>query len=145
MKAKTLALLSLLLFMANSCMTVQLVPDYSEAIEKQIIETQKLNEKLYVELLAQPIASRTYPSFEKQYLEIESNINSLFFQINNREKNADFVVMMSKLKDNFIQYKEEHKAKGTLTDGEVKIYQRYINDFYNPLLISEKALKNVKK
>lgn len=145
MKAKTLAILALVTFTINSCMTVQLVPDYSETIEKQIIETQKLNEKLYVEMLAQAVAGRTYSSFEKQYIEIESNINSLFFQINNREKNADFVVMMSKLKDNFIQYKEEHKAKGTLTDGEVKIYLRYINDFYNPLLISEKALKNVKK
>jgi hypothetical protein len=145
MKAKALTMLSLLLFSLNSCMTVQLVPDYSETIEKQIIETQKLNEKLYMEMFAQPQAKRTYDSFESRYLDVESNINSLFFQINNREKNADFVVMMSKLKDNFTQYKEEHKAKGTLTDGEVKIYLRYINDFYNPLLISEKALKNVKK
>ena len=145
MKTKIVALLSFIVFSLNSCMTVQLVPDYSETIEKQIIETQKLNEKLYLEILAQPEAQRTYANFEKKYLDIESNINSLFFQINNRKKNADFVVMMSKLKDNFVQYKEEHKAKGTLNDGEIKIYIRYINDFYNPLLISEKALKTVKK
>lgn len=145
MRTKVLAFSSLLLLTLYSCMTVQLVPSYSEAVEKQIIETQKLNEKLYLTLLAEPEAQRTYTSCEKEYLEVESNINSLFFQINNREKNADFVVMMNKLKDNFIQYKDEHKSKVTLKDGEIKIYIRYINDFYVPLLVSEKALKSIKK
>jgi hypothetical protein len=145
MKTKVLALMSLFIISFFSCAPIQLVPDYSDAIENQIIQTQKMNEKLYVGLLAMPVDQRTYSSCQKEYLEIESNINSLFFQINIREKNASFVVMMNQLKSNFIQYKDEHKLKGTLTDGEIKIYIRYINDFYQPLLVSEKALKKVKK
>ncbi|MEC4004880.1 hypothetical protein OX283_009455 [Flavobacterium sp. SUN052] len=145
MKTKIITLLFLIALLLNSCISLQLVPSYSETIEKQIIETQKLNEKMYTEILALPESKRNYENFEKQYIEIESNINSLFFQINNREQNSDFVVMMSELKTNFIQYKEEHKSKGTLKDGEINIYIKYINDFYKPILISEKALKTVKK
>lgn len=145
MKQKALLFSTLLLFTLYSCITVKLVPDYSEAIEKQLIDTQKLNEKLYTDLLSQPIEKRTYESCEKSYLEVESNINSILFQNQSRDKNADFVAMTKSLKDNFIQFKEEHKTKGTLKDGEIKIYISTINGFWQPLLTAETILKNTKK
>jgi hypothetical protein len=144
MKTKILVLTSCLLLSLSSCLSVKLVPDYSEAIEKQIIETQKLNETLYIELLEQPEDKRTYSSIVKQYLEVESNINSILFQYQTREKNEDFVKMAKLLKDNFIQYKKEHKDKKILTDGEISLYIAYINGFWQPLLTAEKALKNIK-
>ena len=144
MKLKALTFTALLLVTLSSCMRIQLVPSYSETIEKQIIETQKMNEKLYLTLLSKAEEERTYSNFEKEYIEIESNINSLYFQISNREKNSDFLIMINKLKDNFLQYKQEHHEKVTLKDGEIKLYMRYINDFYVPLLLSEKALKTIK-
>jgi len=123
---------------------VQLVPEYSEAIEQQIIDTQKQNEKLYLALLEQPVEKRTYTSVNNEYLEIESNINSILFQYQTREKNEDFVKMAKLLKDNFNQYKKEHKDKKTLTDGEISVYIAYINGFWQPLLTAERALKNIK-
>ena len=36
-------------------------------------------------------------AIEKEYIEIVSNINSLYFQISNREKNSDFLIMINKL------------------------------------------------
>jgi len=144
MKTKILALTSCLFILLNSCVSVKLVPDYSEAIETQIIETQKQNEKLYLELLEQPENKRTYTSFSKEYLEVESNINSILFQYQTREKNEDFVKMAKLLKDNFNQYKKEHKDKKTLSDSEISLYIAYINGFWQPLLTAEKALKNIK-
>jgi hypothetical protein len=144
MKTKILVFTSCLLISLSSCISVKLVPDYSEAIENQIIETQKQNETLYIELLEQPEDKRTYTRVSKQYLEVESNINSILFQYQTREKNEDFVKMAKLLKDNFIQYKKEHKDKKTLNDGEISIYIAYINGFWQPLLTAEKALKNIK-
>ena len=60
MKTKILVFTTCLLISLSSCISVKLVPDYSEAIENQIIETQKQNEKLYMELLEQSEDKRTY-------------------------------------------------------------------------------------
>lgn len=144
MKTKILVLTSCLLLTLSSCISVKLAPDYSEAIETQIIETQKQNERLYTELLELPEDKRTYASVSKEYLEIESNINSILFQYQTREKSEDFVKMTKLLKDNFIQYKKEHKDKKTLNDGQINLYTAYINGFWQPLLRAEKALKNIK-
>lgn len=144
MKTKILVFTSCFLISLSSCISVRLVPDYSEAIETQIIETQKQNEKLYIELLEQPQEKRTYNSVADKYLEVESNINSILFQYQAREKNEDFVKMAKLLKDNFLQYKKEHKDKKTLNDGEIAVYIAFINGFWQPLLTAEKALKNIK-
>ena len=144
MKTKILVFTSCLLLSLSSCVSVKLVPDYSEALESQIIETQKLNEKLYIELLEQPEDKRTFESASKQYMEVESNINSILFQYQSREKKEDFVKMGQILKDNFLQYKKEHKNKKTLNDAEISLYISYINGFWQPLLTAEKALKNIK-
>jgi uncharacterized Fe-S radical SAM superfamily protein PflX len=144
MKTKILVFTTCLLISLSSCISVKLVPDYSEAIENQIIETQKQNEKLYIELLEMPEDKRTYFSISKEYLEVESNINSILFQYQTREKKDDFVKMGRNLKDNFMQYKKEHKDKKTLNDGEINLYIAYINGFWQPLLTAEKALKNIK-
>lgn len=144
MKTRILVLTSFIILSLNSCISIKMVPDYSEVIENQIIATQKQNEKLYIELLSEPEDKRTYDSVIKEYIEIESNINSILFQYQTREKNEDFVKMALLLKDNFIQYKKEHKDKKTLNDGEIMLYIAYINGFWQPLLTSEKALKNIK-
>ncbi|HEU4791895.1 MAG TPA: hypothetical protein VFS71_19580 [Flavobacterium sp.] len=54
MKTKIIVFISCLIILLSSYVFVKLVPDYSEAIENQFIETQKQNEKLYVETLEQP-------------------------------------------------------------------------------------------
>jgi hypothetical protein len=144
MKTKNLLISISLFFAFSSCISVKLVPDYSEAIEKQIIETQKLNEKLYIDLLEKEEKDRVYNNVTAQYLEVESNINSILFQYQTREKNEDFVKMAKLLKENFLQYKKEHKNKITLKDGEIYVYISYINGFWQPLLTSEKAIKNIK-
>jgi hypothetical protein len=144
MNIKNLVYTFCLLISLSSCISVKLVPDYSEAIENQIIETQKQNERLYIELLEQPEEKRTYVSVSKEYLEVESNINSILFQYQVREKKEDFVKMGQLLKVNFMQFKKEHKDKKTLNDGEINLYIVYINGFWQPLLTAEKALKNIK-
>lgn len=144
MKTKNIILASCFFLLLNSCISVKLASTYSDVIEKQIIEFQKQNEKLYLELLEEPEEKRTYTSVTKGYLEIESNINSILFQYQTRENNEEFIKMTKLLKDNFIQYKKEHKDKKTLNDSEIILYIASMNSFWQPLLSAEKALKNTK-
>ena len=145
MKTKLLLITSFFLLALNSCTTVKLVPDYSEKIENEIIETQKKNTDLYNELLALKEADRKYENFEKKYLAIESNINSIVFQTNQREKNVNFVVMTKNLSDLFLKYKEAHKEKTVLIKGEIESYKEKMDGLYAPMLMAEKTLKNIKK
>lgn len=144
MKKKIIGFIAIFLLLCH-CAPLKFAPDYNEALEKQIIETQKLNEKIYTTILSESIEKRVFTTYEKQYLETESEINSIYFQIKNSKKNTDLLVNINKLKEGFNEYKEEHKSKKTLTDGEIKVYIKYIDGFYTPLLLSEKALKNIKK
>lgn len=140
-------LMTMLLIIVSAC-RVTFVPDYSESIEKQIIATQKMNEKLYSDMLATAVANRDYENFEKAYAEIESNINSLVFQMQAREKNTDFVAMTDILKKKFIAYKNEHKGlkeKGKkLSNSEIETYSDFMKAFYTPMLVAEKALSRTK-
>jgi SNF2 family DNA or RNA helicase len=144
MKAKLLILIFFNLILLNSCVSVKLLPEYSESLETEIIQTQKQNEKLYLELIELPEEDRTYANISKQYLEIESSINSILFQYQSRQKSEEFVKMAQLLKDNFKQYKTEHKDKKTLNTAEINLYISYINSFWQPILTAEKALKNIK-
>ena len=142
-----MVLMTMLLLIVSAC-RVTFVPDYSEAIEKQIIATQKMNEKLYNDILATDLANRDYENFEKVYSEIESNIKSLVFQMDAREKNTHFVAMTGNLKKKFLEYKNNHKGlkdKGKkISDGEVESYIDFIQAFYGPMLVAEKVLHNTK-
>jgi len=142
-----LVLMTVLLLIVAACRTT-FVPDYSEAIEKQIIASQKMNEKLYNDILATDLANRDYENFEKAYSEIESNINSLVFQMNTREKNTHFVAMTSNLKKKFLEYKNNHKGlkdKGKkISDGELESYIDFMQAFYAPMLVAENALSKTK-
>lgn len=142
MKVKILGLVSVFLLILSSCTTVTLVPSYNADIEKEIILTQKLNEKMYLDLLSLPEEQRKFKDFEKKYLEIESNINSIDFQTKTREKNKDFVAMISVLKKKFTEYKEYHKSKEILNKGEIETYIDNINAFYLPILLAENVLKD---
>lgn len=144
MRTKILVFTSFVLLSLYSCRSVKLVPEYNEAIENQLIENQKQNEKIYTDLLAKTESDRTFESCEKQYLEIESNINSILFQYQAAEKSENFIAMAQLLKDNFKQYKQEHKIKKTLTDGDIEGYVIYINGFWQPILKAQKAIKNIK-
>jgi hypothetical protein len=137
-------LLALLAVSIQSC-RVSLVPDYSETLEKQIISAQKLTDKLYLELLTAAPAERTYESCKKKYTDIELEINSILFQNQARPKNTDMLAIVNTLKKKFAEYKEYHKTKGTLSDGEIQIYEADMMAFWQPLLVAEKGLKKAKK
>lgn len=141
---KKISISIMILLTLVSC-KVSLVPDYSESLEKEIIATQKQNDKLYIDMLQTDESMRVFKFYEKEYSSIESEISSIEFQNNSREKSQDINIIIKNLKASFDNKMMYHKTKKTLSDGEIKVYQAEMNGFWLPLLTAEKALKSIKK
>ena len=137
-------ILSMLILLYAAGCRVVLVPEYNQDLDKQIINTEKLNDQLYLELLALPQDQRTYDSCKKKYLEIELQINSIMFQNKSRKQNTDMIAILQTLKKKFLEYEEEHKKGKVLSDGMLQAYEADIMAAWQPLLTAEQALKKIK-
>ena len=61
-----------------------------------------------------------------------------------REKNKDLLIIAENLQKLFVQFKNDHKTKGTLTDADILLNQAQIKATWTSLLVSEEALKRQK-
>ncbi|MBE7176463.1 MAG: hypothetical protein INR69_08680 [Mucilaginibacter polytrichastri] len=131
-----------LLLLAWSSCRVQLVPEYSAALDERIVETAKLNDLLYLGLLDLPPAERKFSGCADAYRKIEGEINSIILENEARKPNEHMTAIVDALKKHFAEYRDEHRQKGTLSNGEIRIYQAQIHAFWVPLLRAERALKD---
>ena len=106
----------------------------------QIGIAAKATDKLYLDLLDTPADKRSYQEFSSRYNEIESEISSIKMKNESREKNEHFVKINKNLLDAFIEAKQYHKNKGTLTNGEIQSYRATLSAFWKPLYLAEKGL-----
>ena len=127
----------------NSC-SVHLVPQYNADIANQIINGAKMTDRLYLEMIDAPADKKNYALYSEKYIDTETEINSILFYNENREKAKDLAASAKILRDKFVQYKEDHKAKNVLSNGELKVYNEELKGFWAPLLIAEKALEHIK-
>lgn len=134
-------LLFTIVITAFAACKVSWVPDYSTDIESEIVNTAKLTDKLYLEMLELPEAQRTYTAFSKEYLEIEVEINAIKLKNEARKNNTEMLAIVKNVKDHFVQYKKEHKEQVTLSDGEIQVNEAYMQGFWRPLLQAERGLK----
>lgn len=131
-------LLSLLFITAISC-KVSFVPAASAEIKAQVENTAKMTDALYLGIEAAP--DKSYAGHAIKYAEINAEINSLVLKNTYRLKAVNFQNMIGTVKEMFLKYEGEHKAKGSITAGEAKVYNSYMAGFWQPLLESENLLK----
>jgi hypothetical protein len=129
--------------MINSCQ-VRLVPQYSAELENQIINGAKMTDKLYLEMIDAPDDKKNYSLYSERYLDIESEINSILFKNQAREKAQDIIASVKILRDNFVKYKQDHKTRNTLSNPELILYNADLRAFWAPVLVQEKALGTAK-
>lgn len=143
---KTLAtswsiLAAMLLCFAFSQCKVQLVPPYDAGVEQQIVNTAKMNDRLYLEMKEEPVADRTYTKYSSKYLDIESEINSILLKNEARKQSHDLIVITNNLKTLFVQFKDKHKQDATINDADIKLNQLQIAAAWKALLVAERGLK----
>jgi hypothetical protein len=120
------------------------VPPYDASIEAQITKTARLTDALYLQMLDVKEADRKYEKYADKYLDIQVDINSLLLKTQVRQHNADLLIMVQNLQKMFVQFKDDHKTKGVLSNAEVQLNMMQINAVWAPLLLAEKALKRQK-
>ncbi|MBK8496497.1 MAG: hypothetical protein IPL50_16970, partial [Chitinophagaceae bacterium] len=84
-----------------------------------------------------------YEKYTSKYLDIQVDINALVLKTQMRDHNTNLLVC-SKPAKMFVQFKDDHKTKGVLTDADVQLNMMQVNAVWAPLLLAEKALKRQK-
>jgi len=57
---------------------------------------------------------------------------------------GDIIISVQKLHDYFVKAKEDHKAKDSLSNAELLIYNEQLKAFWKPVLVEEIALSKAK-
>jgi len=131
----------ILLCLVFSQCKVALVPPYDAGVEQQIVNTAKMNDRLYLEMQDEPVADRTYTKYSSKYLDIESEINSILLKNEARKQSHDLIVITNNLKTLFVQFKDKHKQDNTINDADIKLNQLQIAAAWKALLVAERGLK----
>ena len=142
MRTKIL-LLPLLIICLLACKAT-FVPPYDASIEAQISKTARLTDALYLQMLDVKETDRKYEKYTAKYLDIQVDINALVLKTQVRDHNTNLLVMVQNLQKMFVQFKDDHKTKGVLTDADVQLNMMQVNAVWAPLLLAEKALKRQK-
>ncbi|TMI78144.1 MAG: hypothetical protein E6H10_17685 [Bacteroidetes bacterium] len=131
----------MLMCLASFHCKVTLVPPYDAGVEQQIVNTAKMNDRLYLEMQDEPVADRTYNKYSSKYLDIESEINSILLKNQARRQSHDLIVITNNLKTLFVQFKDKHKQDSTISDADIKLNQLQIAAAWKALLVAERGLK----
>ncbi len=140
---KTSMVLLFLLSVLNSCQ-VHLVPSYSADLEAQIVNAAKMTDKLYLEMIDAPADKKNYALYSDQYIAIETEIHSILLINQNRDKAKDIVNSVTILSKKFAEYKDDHKKRDTLSNGELIAYNADLQAFWAPVLVEEQALSKAR-
>ena len=141
MKIKIFVLLIISIISISAC-KVTFVPNNDAAIEQQITDAAKENDKLYLELLAASKDKRSYQDYEKEYVQIEVEINSINLKNEARKNNKEMLDIITKLHQHFTKYRNEHKerANNLFTDAMIMDYENDMAAFWKALYFAEKNL-----
>lgn len=130
----------LLLFL--SC-RITLVPEFNAQLAEQISKAAQMNDRLYIDMLDAAPQARKYEQFKERYNAIESEINLIRLKNEARDKNEHFLVINNNLRQAFDEARAYHKTNDSLTNGEIKSYQKTIAGFWRPLYLAEMGLGKI--
>ena len=129
------------LLLLGSC-TVKLVPDHDEAMVKDITETAKKVDRLYLEIKEIPEAeARTYEQFSQRYVDIEVELNSLLLRNKAKPLNKHSTRINEIIIELFKKYKTKHQTQNKLSDIEIELDKTYLLDAFNAMLVAEEGKK----
>lgn len=135
---KIFYIVTLLTLCFTSC-RVSLVPAKSPATVVTIIDIGNNVEDLYDDIITG--TDKSYSLYDNQYQAIAVKIDSVLARDQRREHAGNIVAQDKIIKRYFARYREDHKSKNVLNNGELKVYKSYMRSFLKPRLVSETSLK----
>ena len=129
MKNKFIAFVCLLV-LSQGC-KVSLISNYDAAIATQIENTLKMVDQFYLtmkETTAEANDGRAYQHFVNQYIAIEIELQSLVDKNKVRPLNKNSTAIAENVLEQFIKYKDQHKADNTIKDANIILNRMYMHD-----------------
>lgn len=146
-KRTLLSILFVGILALSSC-KITLIPDYNEAIAKQIDNTAMSVDKFYLTMLETTTASggeRSFNNYARQYVDIEVELSSLLNKNKIRPLNENSVRICEITLQLWRKYKEEHKTKNSISNGIIKLNQKTFSDLFYAMQVAEKGKSIVNK
>ncbi len=137
------AILLFFVFATSGCSRVSLVADYDSNTYEEIIRIGKSVDRFYGELLEQDESERAYETYSATYVEIETDIRSLYVRNKSRPLNPESTKISNSMLGLWVKYKQRHKDTGTYKTGNAKLDRnRFIRLFI--AAASAEDVKNLK-
>ena len=118
--SKSFLFLFLIGFVLSGC-SVKLVADHDSKTYEEILRVGKLVDEFYGSLLEVPAANRQYENYSDQYVELESELRSLYIRNKSRPLNDESTKISASILRLWVKYKGKHKAKNSYKNGNAKL------------------------
>lgn len=144
MKLKRILLLALMALTINTSMQscsggkFVFVTKYSQPIVDQLNITAEKTSVLYLGII--DAEDKTFAKHEAKYTEVGNLLTDLLAKERSRPKNKAIVYQANTALTLFNKYREEHRAKGTITTSMARVYNSYMRTAYNAWKTSERSL-----
>jgi hypothetical protein len=129
-----------LTFALASC-AIKLAPDYDSATFEEIIKVGRKVDRFYGDLLESEQATRQYQKYADRYVEIETDLRSLYMRNTARPLNEESTQISASILALWIKYKSAHKASDRYSDGVAKLDRNRFNRLFGSAANAEAAKK----
>jgi len=130
--------IGLMLILLFAC-GIKLVADYDAATYESILNTAKLVDAFYVNLLVTPETERAYENFADQYLDIEVEIRSLLMRTKIHPLNEESTRIAETILAKWLKYKEAHQDKNTYKSALEQVHWQRFTRLFTAMAVAEEA------
>jgi hypothetical protein len=135
------ALLAALVSLWLAACSVQLVADYDSATYEEILRVAKKVDHFYGTLLEAPEKDRPYAKYSEKYVEIETDLRSLYLRNRSRPLNQESTEISRIILDLWVKYKERHRERNAYSSGTAKLDRARFQRLFGSAADAEAAKK----
>jgi len=101
--------------------SIKLVTDYDSATFEETLRVGKKVDRFYGDLLETPADDRQYSKYSDKYVEIETDLRSLWTRNKARTLNQESTEISEIILNLWLKYKNAHERSNTYSDGKAKL------------------------
>lgn len=101
--------------------SIKLIADYDGTTYEETLSIGKKVDRFYGDLLETPSADRQYKKYADKYVEIETDLRSLYMRNKVRALNSESTEISEIILNLWVKYKANHAAKDGYGDGVAKL------------------------
>jgi len=113
-------LLAGLALVLSAC-SVKLVADYDSTTYEEILKVAKKVDHFYGTLLEAPEKDRHYAKYSEKYVEIETDLRSLYMRNRSRPLNQESTAISETILNLWVKYKQAHQKRDGYSSGIARL------------------------